>query len=248
MIILSKIFGNSSFNSAINLIRQKNSNLKLFLSFLVTIVLASSMLTNVAWAYKDGDFPGVGSYAKWQEANVYFNKAVPLNNLAEEEALYKKAIEIYPYDAGFWINYANSTNNKQEKLRRYLEAARLNPDDCSGYQGAGVEYQRLGQYEKAIECIKKAIAITPTNVHFYASLGDCYQKLKKYDEAVDCYKSGFRSTNDIDLYLDVGVAYLNSGNYQKAKECFESCQKLQPNNQNVINSFKMLESFRENNK
>ena len=81
MIILSKIFGNSSFNSAINLIRQKNSNFKLFKSklygnsklfviFLVSAVLATAMLTTNAWAYKVGDFPGVGSYDKWQEARV----------------------------------------------------------------------------------------------------------------------------------------------------------------------------------
>ena len=176
-----------------------------------------------------------------------FEQAYSTKNTPEAIKLYQKAIDTYPYDATFWFGLGNLYTDKHKKIECFLKAAELNPDDCGGYQNAGYEYQHMGQYEKAIEYWQKAIAIKSNDSGFYAGLGKCYQKLKKYDEAVNIYKSGYRATNDIDLLLNVGVLYLNCGNYQMAKECFESCQKLQPNNKNVKKAFNLLKSFREKN-
>ena len=238
MNFLSKIFGKSGFQGAFNLIRPKNIKLNQFMTFLVTIVLVSLMLTTVAWAYKDGEFPGVGSYAKWQEANVYYNKAAAINNLPEEEALNKKAIEIYPYDAGFWINYAYSTNNKQEKIKRYLEAARLNPDDCRGYQGAGYEYQLLGDYNKAIELDKKGLSIDPSCSKIYVNLSDCLAKFKKYEEAINWLKKGYTITNNPDLLYDIGATYMDAGNYKSAKVYLDKCYIYKPNEKFLTDALK----------
>ena len=259
MIILSKIFGSSSFNSTINSIRPIKRNLmlfkskllksnllnsklftnsKLFVIFFASGVIVSVLLTNIAWAYKPGTFPGVGSYDKWQEGVAVFEQAYNIKNNAEAIKLYQKAIDIYPYDADFWLNLGNLYVDKQKRIECYLQAAKLNPDECFGYQGAGYEYQLLGDYNKAIELDKKGLSIDPSCSKIYVNLSDCLTKLKKYEEAINWLKKGYSITNNPDLLYDIGVTYLDFGNYKLAKVYLEKCRIYKPNDKLLIDALK----------
>ena len=256
MIILSKIFGNTSFNSTINFIRLKNSNSKLFNSklfksklltnsklfaiFLASAVITTALLTTNAWAYKVGDFPGVGSYAKWQEAWGVERKIFKINNNTDQIDLCRSAIAIYPYEADFWINLGNLYTDKNKKIECYLQAAKLNPDDCGGYQGAAYEYQQMGQYEKAIVYWKKAIAVKSNDSGSYVSLATCLEAENETQEAINLLLEGYKLTSNIDILYDIGVGYYKLHNYDMAKSYFNKCLKIRPNYKRYIDSLNLV--------
>ena len=208
--------------------------LKTFIISALITLLAAILLNNSALAYKPYEFPGVGSYDKWTEANVYYNKGNGLSVNSEKKAMYKKAIEIYPYDANYWENYSLVCSDVNEKIQCCLKAASLNPDDCAGYQGAGWEYQKLGEYQKAIECDKKAIAIDPGNLTVYNNLADCYDHFKQYEASALLYKSGYDKTKNPDFAFNAGLYYRKSNNLQQALDSFKIYLNANPDNKKCI--------------
>ena len=207
------------------------------------VLIAAVAITPKAFAYKDGDFPGVGNYNDWVKANGYFNQANNSKGIAEKAVLYKKAISIYPYDAGYWINYASSAiTDEQEKINCFLKAAQLNPDDPLGYQDAGVEYQKIGQYQKAIECYEKVLAINPSLPDFYVGILNCFLSLKKYNEAAMWSLKGYRLTKDPDLLYNAGYSYDKGKEYKLALKYYQEYLKLNPTDKDTIDLIKAIKS------
>ena len=56
----------------------------------------------------------------------------------------------------------------------------------------GSAYYELGQYEKAIEAYKKAIAIKPDKDEAYYNMGTAYSKLEQYEKAIEAYKQAIK--------------------------------------------------------
>lgn len=59
------------------------------------------------------------------------------------------------------------------------------PDYIEGYLGLGHAYERLSQYDDAIETVQKAIEINPNDPLAYTSLSICYQRKGMIQEAED---------------------------------------------------------------
>jgi tetratricopeptide (TPR) repeat protein len=55
-----------------------------------------------------------------------------------------------------------------------------------GYETLASYFRDKGDYEKTIESLKKAVAISP-NARYFAGLGSAYVKLGKYDQAIEAY-------------------------------------------------------------
>jgi len=91
---------------------------------------------------------------------------------------------------------------------------------------AGISYMHLGEYENAIEHLKKFdtddIIISTTAL---GAIGDAYAKMEDYDKAIDYYKkAASENENDFStpLYLKkLGLAYEATNQYEKALKVYK---------------------------
>ncbi|HPD95874.1 MAG TPA: tetratricopeptide repeat protein [Tenuifilaceae bacterium] len=98
---------------------------------------------------------------------------------------------------------------------------------------AGVCFRQLGDYDKAIEYLKKFDAgdllVTPVA---YGAIGDCYVEQNKLDKGVDFYvKAAEYSDNNFTsplFYKKAAGVYEELKDYSKAMELYEKIQKNYP--------------------
>jgi tetratricopeptide (TPR) repeat protein len=96
---------------------------------------------------------------------------------------------------------------------------------------AGQEALRQGQFARAVEEFKKALALDPNLVEAEANLGLAYQSLSEYDLAVRHLTKVLRERpNLLGPTVIVGMDYLKLGSPQKAIPFLESALKLDPSN------------------
>ena len=124
------------------------------------------------------------------------------------------------------------------------------PVDAKMDYNQGIDFYKLGMYERAIESFRSAIRTYPDYIDAYYNLGTVLEYLKQYAEAINAYKQVYvRNPNDYEVIYkladlsaktedyDKTSDYLkliptSSSYYQRGKELAESVklstQKLQP--------------------
>lgn len=189
-------------------------------------------------AYKEGDFPGVGSEEKWSKAKVFFNNAFSCNSLDQSAKCIQQAIDIYPYEAAFWNKLGTYMKTPEEKLVYYKKAVELNPDFVLAYTNVAGAYSQLGNHEKAIEWYKKAISIDSSDFRTYINVADEYEKLKKYNEALPyAIQATKLTTNNVDAAGALGAlgeCYDQAKEYKKALDCYFKSLALNPNDAGTL--------------
>jgi tetratricopeptide (TPR) repeat protein len=143
---------------------------------------------------------------KTREALVYFSLADRLlnqKNTAEALELYQRVGKLLPDDAQ--MNYAlgriyNSVGDYEEAIVVLEESHSDDPKTQEKVQKElGKAYRIQGEvlkkdtyYEKAEECLKKAIELNPNESDTFAILGGLYRRKEKYAQAFDFYKRAWR--------------------------------------------------------
>ena len=114
-------------------------------------------------------------------------------------------------------------------MKKYLTAVLLSitlasfageiPVDAKLDYNQGIDFYKLGMYEKSIESFRAAIRAYPDYIDAYYNLGTVLEYLKQYSEALSIYKQVYiRNPNDFEVIYK--LAYLSSKleDYTKASE------------------------------
>ncbi len=143
---------------------------------------------------------------------------------------------------------------KEEAIETYNEALAKNPNDKDLLFNLARLYYMNNQYNKAIELFQKVIKLDPNDFdsnynvgNAYLSMGENFRKslVKKEndggqitqedkDKLISFFKQAIPflekaksiKPDDPNLWNNLGIAYVQTGNSEKGKECFDQAEKL----------------------
>lgn len=85
------------------------------------------------------------------------------------------------------------------------------------YYNEGLDFYQNGEYSKALESFKSAVAKEPGFVDAYYNMGAIYEYLKSYQSAIACFsKINQLEPKDTETILKLSELYSKVGNYEKA--------------------------------
>ena len=108
-----------------------------------------------------------------------------------------------------------------EAIRDFEKALEYVPNDWASYNNMGCCYKYMGQFEKGIECLKKAVECMgeEKSVLPYSNMADCYEALEQYQMAIECY------LKDLEMFPDRKVFHKEIGNLYLAMEDYDNALK-----------------------
>ena len=93
------------------------------------------------------------------------------------------------------------------------------PVDAKLDYNQGIDFYKLGMYERAIESFRSAIRTYPDYVDAYYNLGTVLEYLKQYAEAINVYKQVYvRNPNDYEVIYKLALLSSKIEDYEKAQE------------------------------
>jgi tetratricopeptide (TPR) repeat protein len=96
------------------------------------------------------------------------------------------------------------------------------------YAYRGLENLREENHQSALSNFQYAIQLHPQNGKTLFNLGSTYYNLGEYEKAAHILNQSKKYYNDLDIYMNLGLSYLQLHHYQKAKIEFDQAIYLNP--------------------
>jgi tetratricopeptide (TPR) repeat protein len=148
---------------------------------------------------------------------------------------------------------AQETNINAENINfavpvKYIEKAMTGEDinftenSPDYYYSQGVIYHNKKEYDKAIQCLKKAILKDNKYADAYTELGQIYYDTGQYQQEVGVLESATQLvTNDPDVFLSLAMAYEDIGKYQDAIDNYKSTLTYRKDDKDALYDLCILE-------
>jgi tetratricopeptide (TPR) repeat protein len=118
------------------------------------------------------------------------------------------------------------SGHMERALQIYSELLAVEPNNAVVYNNIGYFYAYRGDYDKAIENLRKYQFMAPDQANPYDSLGEIQAYSGHYDEAIQNLNQALKLKPDFfHSYLKLGVAYEGKGEYAKALEFYRKGEK-----------------------
>ena len=179
------------------------------------------------------------------------NLSAPYFKIGMEYLL--KAIKIHPnyidamLDLG--VAYEKYNKNLDSALYYYTEVIRLNPSNGKAFNNIAVLFRSKDSLLLQFKTYKKLYEYNPNQFDVNNILGSLYSSLNHdYKNAIFHLENAIKINNTQSAsYINLGVAYGNSGDFLKAVNAFEIAASLDPKNPliygNLAESYKVLKQF-----
>lgn len=93
------------------------------------------------------------------------------------------------------------------------------PVDAKMDYNQGIDFYKLGMYERAIESFRSAVRTYPDYIDAYYNLGTVLEYLKQYSEALTVYKQVYvRNPNDYEVIYKLAFLSSKLEDYDKTKD------------------------------
>ncbi len=158
------------------------------------------------------------------EANHYLGRAQLLKgtNLAEALRFLKRAAEIDPNKAEYWLyigwaaNEAGQPGTADSALKKALE---LDQSLADAYWQRGVLERRQGAVRDAERDLNKALELKPSRFEAYATLAECYEDMSKWDAAITAWRKAIAADGNRSFWrYKLGRLYYQNNNRGAASE------------------------------
>jgi tetratricopeptide (TPR) repeat protein len=164
----------------------------------------------------------------YEEAQDQFQK----RNLQAEISALKRAVEIDPHFTRAWLwlgEIYKFSRQTDEALKAYRTAIDVEPQEPVSYKALGFTLLSLQRFEDAIPVWQQLIKIAPNDGTGPAGLGSALVGLKRYAEGASALEAAVSLNPEAaNLNLQLGWAYLRTGNDSKALVSFNKSIELDP--------------------
>ena len=111
-----------------------------------------------------------------------------------------------------------------------LKKIQEEPANAKAFFDLGIQYGELGRHAEACACFDQAFEMTKTpNVLLYWAISE--KSLRQYESAAKLLTRALRLGLDtFDVHLELGNVWLATGEFQRAREEYEKCLEMNPNN------------------
>lgn len=124
--------------------------------------------------------------------------------------------------------------------------ARISKEAHNLYQEA-CDFEYRGDYNTAINIIKKAITINGDDAMLYTKIAGLYADAGNYEEALSAYKKAIKiRPNDAFIYISIGNILQTMGDYDNAYSSFMQAQQIYPEYKYNYLNIANIEYFRKN--
>lgn len=136
-------------------------------------------------------------------------------------------------------------------IEAFTSAIALDPTRCDAYGERAIDYQKIGELEKAKEDLDKSLTLqysieSKGDAYYYAyyAIGKDYFEKKKYYDAIDPFNKaerfydhwGVYQKSD-PLYFWRGISYLRMNQFEKAIKDFNKALTIDPDNSSGNNQY-----------
>ena len=137
----------------------------------------------------------------------------------------KNGLKLYPNDLELISNIANQfkkVNNKQNAIRYYLKAIKIDKLFIPAYINLSEIYNSINQFEDAKKVCLKISKINNPSYKIYCNLGNANFGLGQFNEAISNYNRGLELNPRLSsLFHNKALCYMKLGNFKKSISIFE---------------------------
>ncbi len=155
-----------------------------------------------------------------------------LERTKEAEAMYRRALELEPKNAGILQGLGIlefNTGRYEEALAHFQALNEIRPDYAIGWSLCGTALESLGRTKEAEAMFRKALELDPASANTWVSLSIFLDKQGQVDEAALAFKTAERYGADRDHLLNRrGEARRERGEYMEAIADYEEALQTDP--------------------
>lgn len=202
----------------------------------------------------------LGAYQFFSQAREYLRRPLEEANIASAEALLQRALELDPgyadayallcetHLARYTLSYVSDTRAFENAERHCFRAKTLDSTNVNVYVALGALYRHSGQYDKAIDEVRAALAQSPFLVPAQIELGLAQREKGDFERA----EQSLRRAVDMDpgyflSYNELGNLFFAQQRYEDAAEFFRAVTELTPTSKvahnNLAGAYFMLNDF-----
>jgi len=115
---------------------------------------------------------------------------------------------------------------------------------ADAHNNMGIVYERLGEYEAALNQYRLALKMDPSLVFVHMNMGNTLLKQEKYEEAIQSYRRVQKLKPDFALtHYNLGVAYFRQNEWDRAEKEWEQALVLAPDYSQARKGLEALRSM-----
>ncbi len=124
---------------------------------------------------------------------------------------------------------ADSAQQLTQQINEARQAVDMKPDSLDYWVNLGVLLRRAGQMDRAIEAYQVAVSLEPWNLYLQNNLAILVQETGNVEEAIRRYRAILGADSTLtDVWINLGVAYANSGYNDEARKAWQNALKYEP--------------------
>lgn len=130
---------------------------------------------------------------------------------------------------------ANFPQKLEMAIRDFEAARKLDSGNHEAYFQLGRALTKCGKFDEALNQYEESIAIMPENPDAHFNLGYIFLRRKEYASATREFEEAIKLKPPYlgDVYVNLGIARYNAGNFGEALVALNKALQLNPENQNI---------------